>query len=53
MGDVCKPCQMSISNLKLAKIGFNGKKKDLIKAFFKRFIILLDNRLGVILISIS
>lgn len=51
MSDVYKPYRISASDLKLANKGFSDKEKDLVRAFFRRFTNLLDDRPKVRLIN--
>lgn len=52
VSDVCKPCQMSASSLRLVNKGPSDKKEDIVGAFSRRSMTLLDDGLGVMLISI-
>lgn len=51
--NIYKPCQISAFDLRPANKKLSSKKKDLVGAFDRKFIILSDNRLRVILISTS
>lgn len=51
--DVYKACQISVIGLKFANNKFSNKEKNLIRLFFREFIILLDEWLRVMLINAS
>lgn len=53
IGDVYRPYWINIFGLKFTNKRSNGKEKDLAGASSKKFMILLNNRPGVILISLS
>lgn len=51
LGNIYKPYQISVSDLKATNNGLSGKKEDLIRAFTRSSIMLLDDRLEIISIN--
>lgn len=49
--DVYRSCQINVSGLRFTNKRPNDKEEDLVKAFFRRSITLLNDRLGVMLIN--
>lgn len=51
MGDVCRPCRMSISDLKPTNNRPSSKEEDLVKVSSRRSMTLSDDGPGVMSIS--
>lgn len=52
IGDIYRPCQISVSGLRLVNKESSSKEKDLIRAFSRRSATLLDDGSEIISINI-